>query len=314
VFTGVAQALKRGAAVGRESIKDYLDSIAAPAATRDLVSAWWTVSGNGDKTRVPAAEFLASASYHDGSPDGMCEVWAETLEGGVQTLCERMIAAEGIDVRFHHPVAAIAQNGASATITCASGQTFQAHDAVLATGLNPMAGITFSPPLSGVKAEGRSAGHLGRCVKVWAKLTGVAPGILATGGGTGIEWMFTERRTSDGAAFAVGFGVAANGWVPDFPRDVEQASARFFPEARLLDWDWHDWAGDPFARGAWVAGIVGQDGLNAAESWQPEPHLTFASSDIAASEAGWFEAAIISGQDAARASAAKLRIDLLTEL
>ncbi|HEU4826861.1 MAG TPA: FAD-dependent oxidoreductase, partial [Dongiaceae bacterium] len=58
------------------SFAAYLMRIGAPKATRDLCSAWWTVSGNGDPARVPASEFLSSCAYGGGAPDSMIEVWA----------------------------------------------------------------------------------------------------------------------------------------------------------------------------------------------------------------------------------------------
>src|SRR5262245_28310599 len=52
---------------GRLSLAAYLDAIEAPPATRELVSAWWTVTGSGDKERVPAAELLSSIAHSDGT-------------------------------------------------------------------------------------------------------------------------------------------------------------------------------------------------------------------------------------------------------
>ena len=36
-------------------------------------------------------------------------------------------------------------------------------------------------------------------------------------------------------------------------------------------------------------------------NWQPEGRLAFATSDIAADQAGWFEGAVIAGETAAKA-------------
>jgi len=279
----------------------YLDCLAPPAATRDLISAWWTVSGNGDKARVPASEFLHSISYHDGTPDGMCEVWADTLEGGVEELTRRMIAASGASVLSEATVTRIAWRKGGVRLDLANGKSMTANAAIIAAGLNPMAEIAFDPPLPSVKADARAAGHLGRAVKMWIKAEGVEPGILATGGGRAIEWMFAERRAKDGATLLVGFGVADGNWQPALPRDAEEALARFFPEARFIAADWHDWNSDPFARGTWVASIAGKPEAHAASTWRAEGPLAFASSDFARAEAGWFEAAAISGEDAADA-------------
>ncbi len=281
------------------SFTAYLDLIGAPLATRHLASAWWAVSGNGDKTRVPATEFLHSIGYFDGTPDGMCEVWAHTLVGGVQTLSASIIAASGTACRFGAAATSIRHDDEGVRVALNDGSTIDARAAVVATGLNPMAAISFDPPLSAPKSKGMKAGHLGRAVKVWAKVERLAVGILATGSGTGIEWMYSERLAADGAAFVVGFGVAAEGWEPRIPDDVELAVRRFFPEGHFLACDWHDWNNDPYSRGTWVASILGQGESHAASAWSREGNLAFASSDFASAEAGWFEAAIISGEAAA---------------
>jgi monoamine oxidase len=172
-----------------------------------------------------------------------------------------------------------------------------------------MAGLGFAPPLSSDKAEAVGRGHLGRAVKVWAKVAGVSVGILATGGGDGLEWMFSERRAADGAALIVGFGIASPGFDPARPGDVAQAVARFFPEGRLLAFDWHDWIADPFARGTWVASRLDAEGDVAAATWRREGRLAFASSDFASMGAGWFDAAAISGTEAAQEIAEILRLN-----
>lgn len=292
---------RQGAASERAqlSFSRYLEAISAPPATRELLSAWWTVSGNGDKALVPATEFLASLGHGDGTPDGICSCWADTMEGGVQFLCGQIISAETLAIRHHAVVHTISHGRDGATVYLTNGEELEARAVIIATGLNPMGHIVFDPPLAGPRAEGRRHGHLGRAVKVWAKLEGVPVGILATGGGHGIEWMFTERMGADGATLAVGFGVAGEDWHPDIPRDVEVAIARFFPEARLIACDWHDWNADPFARGAWVNGTLGHGAWFDHRSWAMTGPLAFASSDIASFDAGWFDAAIISGEEAA---------------
>ena len=162
-----------------------------------------------------------------------------------------------------------------------------------------MSAIHFDPALPSARSAALKAGHLGRAVKVWARIAGVPVGVLATGGHSGIEWMFSERCTDDEVAFVVGFGVAANGWEPEIPRDIAHAVERLFPEGRLLDCDWHDWNADPDARGTWVSARVDLPTAFAAPNWSPLGRLAFASSDVASTDAGWFEGAIVSGQQAA---------------
>jgi monoamine oxidase len=285
------------------SLNDYLKRIAAPLSLRDLCRAWWTVSGNGDPARVPASELLSSCGYGDGTPDSMIDVWADTLTGGVSLLAERMIAASGATLVMNTAVARIKHRGAEVIATGQGGAKWRARAALLATGLNPLRAIIFEPGLPTPQTMALSIGHLGASVKIWAKVESVRVGVLATGGGesarAGIEWMFSERLAADGATLIVGFGLAAN-FDPARPGAVAREVARFFPEAKLLAYDWHDWVGDRFARGTWVATPLGAERAVAAATWRGTGPLAFASSDISPEGAGWFDAAIISGLGAAQ--------------
>lgn len=302
------------------SLADYLRRLQAPAATLDLISAWWTVSGNGDKTLVPASEFLHSCGYSDGTPDGIIDSWTDSLIGGVSGLAGRMIAASGARLLLNTAVSAIEHDGDSARLTGTDGRTITARAALIATGLNPMAGLRVSPALPSTQSAAVTRGHAGRAVKLWAKVRGVAPGILATGGGGGIEWMFSERATSDGATLLVGFGVESEGseaWVTGASAEsakvmnsaAGQAVARFFPEAEMIAADWHDWNRDPFSRGAWVASRLGAEADISHENWKRQGRLAFASSDISPEGAGWFDAAAISGAAAAKEIMELLRMN-----
>ncbi|WP_162916547.1 flavin monoamine oxidase family protein [Dongia deserti] len=289
---------RAGRSLTNISFTAYLARMAAPRSTRDLCSAWWTVSGNGDPARVPASEFLSSCAYGGGAPDSMIEVWADTLVGGVALLAERMIAASRATLIRSAPVARIAHEADGVTAETPDGRSWRAKAVLIATGINPLAGIEFAPPLPAPQVTALATGHIGASVKIWAKAAGVPVGVLVTGGGDGIEWMFSERTAQDGATLIVGFGLAAQ-FDPTAPGAVAQAIARFFPEGRLLGYDWHDWVGDPFARGTWIAPVLGAEDVLLPATWRRIGPLAFASSDIAVEGAGWFEGAMIAGLRAA---------------
>lgn len=284
------------------SLDDYLKRIAAPLSLRDLCRAWWTVSGNGDPAKIPVSELLGSCAYGDGTPDSMIEVWADTLVGGVSLLTERMIAASGATLRLNDPVARIQARGDGVTVAAKSGK-YQARAALLATGLNPLRAVAFEPALPPAQTMALSIGHLGASIKVWAKARNVQVGVLATGGGesagAGLEWMLAEREAADGSTYLIGFGLAAD-FDPAQPGAVAAEVARFFPEAQLIAYDWHDWVGDAFSRGTWVATPLGAPQAVAPATWAHTGRLAFASSDFSREGAGWFDAAIISGLDAAK--------------
>lgn len=282
------------------SFRAYLDRLDPPQATRDLFSAWWTVSGNGDHERVAASEFLASCAYGDGLAEGMIDVWVETVSPSMAALAKRMIAASGASLRLETPLRSSAQDSSGVTLATAAG-SLRAKAAVVALGVNQLADLTFEPPLAPAQAKAVATGHGGRAFKLWAKLRGVAVGTLATGGGRGVELAFVERASGDDAALVVGFGLQRD---DDRPKDrawVAAELAKFFPDARLIAHDWHDWVTDPYARGTWVAAPAGAEAGLGWQSWRPQGRLAFAGSDIARDQAGWFEAAVISGEEAAEA-------------
>jgi monoamine oxidase len=117
--------------------------------------------------------------------------------------------------------------------------------------------------------------------------------------------MFSARAGRDGTTLIVGFGLARN-FDPAQPGVVERAVARFFPEAKVLAYDWHDWVADPYARGTWIAPVLGAEQALAPATWRMTNLLAFASSDISPEAAGWFEGAMISGLAAAGDLAAHL--------
>lgn len=298
VLKGITQDEQERSLIGI-SFAGYLDRIAAPQATKDLCTAWWTVSGNGAHDVVPAAEFLHACTHSDNTPEGICECWADSLVGGVMALCARLIDASGARLELDCPVQRVRHNGDGATIAHARG-SLQAKAVLLATGLNPLQGIVFDPPLPEPKAAAVAMGHPGRAVKLWARVTGVPVGVLGTGGGTGIEWLFAERALADGTTLLVGFGLASPALDLARRSDVAAAVARFFPEAELISYDWHDWIADPWSRGTWVASTLGAEAATGYANWSRTGRLAFASSDLAEEGAGWFDAAATSGEAAAR--------------
>ena len=290
-----------GRPLNQISFADYLDRLSPPTATRHLFSAWWTVSGNGDHETVAASEFLGSCRYGAGLAEGMIDVWADTLEPGIAVLVERMLAAAAADVRLGHALAAIDHGSHHVGLTLHNGVTITSEFCILALGVNQLAPIAVSPALSTAKRRIVDHGHGGRSFKIWIQAVGAEVGTLVTGNGAGIEFAFAERDGPDGTILIVGFGLMRGGAEPGNEAWVREQAGRLFPNAKVLASDWHDWVGDPYSRGTWVAAPVGLEETLESENWQPEGRLYFASSDIAREQAGWFEAAVISSEEAADA-------------
>ncbi len=289
---------RNGESIVSLSLNAYLERIAAGPAARSQVFAWWMISGNGDPDVVSAAEFLASCAYGGGSPEGMLEKLRHGLVPGASALVERMIERSGAALRLEWPVAGIRQDGTGVLVESADGRSLKARYGILATPLNTIADMVFEPPLPADKARAAARRHEGATRKMWIRARGPEVGRLATGGGETLPWMFCERASPDGSVLIVGFGLARASLGDE--AQVFAALDRLFPGAELLDWGCHDWVGDPYAKGTWVA--LPADALEIADPalWAAEGRLAFAGSDIAREEPGWFEAAISSGEEAAR--------------
>jgi monoamine oxidase len=263
--------------------------------------AWWCISGNGDPGRISAAEFISSCAHGDGSPEGMMAALKHTLVSGAGDLARRMIETSGAALTLEKEVTSIQQFRSDVLAACSDGSSFRARAAVIALPLNVLSSIRFAPSLGARKAQAIGLGHGGRSFKIWIKAQGPQIGTLVTGGLRGIQWAFVERMAGDGDALIVGFGLMDGTFDPFSPADVERGLKRFFPEARLVAADWHDWVTDRFSRGTWLALPASSAWIAEHPEWQAEGKVFFASADFAPATPGWFESAIESGEAAARA-------------
>ena len=279
--------------------KDYLDRVNPPAGTRHMFDAWWTVSGSGFHDEVLASEFLASCAYGNGLADAMIECWSETVVPGVAVLAEKMLKASGAELYLNSPVRVIDQSAAQTLVTLENGRVFKASRCLVALGANQISSIDFKPALPKAKQNVLKKGHGGRAFKIWIKARGVALGTLVTGDGSGIELLFAERHAEDGSILLVGFGIDQSDVKPGDPAWVRSQLSKLLPNVEYINSDWHDWRNDPFAKGTWVATPKGFSKGFDSQNWTAFQRVHFASSDFARDQAGWFEGAIISGEDAA---------------
>jgi hypothetical protein len=183
------------------SLAEYIRRLDAPPATRDLVGAWWTVSGNGDKALVPAHEFLHSCGYYDGTPDGIIEVWSDSLEGGVTALAARMIADSGARLELNAPVAALEQGDDGIVARTPGRPPLRGQGSARRHRQSPMAGLGFAPALRRTKPA-RSA-RPSRPRGSVAKVAGVGVGILVTKRRRRPRMDVRGPQASDGAAMVV---------------------------------------------------------------------------------------------------------------
>ena len=286
------------------TMADYFRRHKVTESTRAQLMAWWTISGSGDPATVSAGELLASCGYIDGTPEGMMQALTHTLSPGVSTLIDRMIAASGAKLQLGFPVAHVQADGDRVTVTTRDGRSLEAKAAIVALPVNVLRDIDFGNTLTPSQQKAADRGHDGRAIKLWLRVKGVRQGTLATGGLSGLQWLFAPYPPQEETILVVGFGLDDGSWNPHRRQDVAAALARLLPEAQLVGWDWHDWCADPFARGTWLSTPATGADLS-PETWSLTGRLAFATSDLAPEAAGWFEGAMSSGEEAAAQILAK---------
>jgi monoamine oxidase len=297
--------LGSGGAWDGMSMEDYLASKSASPAARHEIMAFWCISGSTSPDAASPVDLIHFASHHDGTLDGMLAVLTHTVEGGASALAHRLVRESGAEVIVGDPVATLDDHGSHVSARLSSGHTVKARRAILAVGVNALRTIRISPPLRPEQARLAADGHRGRAIKMLMKVEGVEPGILVTGNAGGLRWMLSERKLGQ-ATLVIGFGLYDEVTDTSAPA-IEAALQTFFPEARLLSHDWHDWVRDPWSSGTWVSVGLGASARHDPAHWTANGNIGFATSDTAPDESGWYEGAVCAGQTAAEECIAALQ-------
>jgi monoamine oxidase len=228
----------------------------------------------------------------------------DKIEGGTKALVDALLEDGAPELRLGTTVAEILGGEDGVVVGTADGERLEAGAVVLATPIATWADIRIEPALEDGKAEYAAHPHRNRMVKVWLLAEGIPRDVFCFGADEPLLFAAPQYDIDDGV-LAVGFSAP-----PDLVGldrgSVEAALQRYFPAARVLAADGHDWTADPFSRGGWQVHRPGQ--LSRLHSSLQEPHgrLAFAGSDTAVRWIGWFDGALESGARAATQAARRL--------
>lgn len=252
--------------------------------------------GGGPPERMSALTLLVDAAEGGYRFDEAFHQTGERFADGSAALIDAIARDATVDVRMGVPVERIAHDRAGVRVDLAGDGSLAAGTAIVALPLNVWSGVTFDPPLADAKQALVAHGHVGLTVKTLAVATGLGGGFMGQGWGLPMQAAVSLEDAPEGT-LVMGFSGAG----PIDPRDpsvVQDALRRFVPDASVVACDGHDWVGDPFAKGTWLAlppgWIATYDELR-----RPQGRLAFAGSDIAGHGGGWIEGAVASGHDAA---------------
>ncbi|MCP2274478.1 Monoamine oxidase [Nocardia amikacinitolerans] len=282
----------------------YLDALGVSPATRG----WFTFFGSVFTARYPEEiSALGPLTFIAQMEHSLIRAWGildEYLVEGTGALIGAMASDSHADIRFETPVANVTQNADGVTVTTAAGNVFTARTAVVATPLATWADIDFDPPLSEAKSSASRERHMAYPVKVLMQVNNAPrfPYLLADPDNAGgAILLVAEQELDQGGQMMTGFYVNHLEREDSFGTDfagVERFLKTLCPEAELVDFQCHEWATDPWARG-FVAYKPGRLSKSHTELAAPQERVFFATADIATTFMTWMEGALESGKKAA---------------
>ena len=285
-------------ALNAMTLQDYLTHRALPASVEREVLAWWALSGSAPPDQVGVNEYL-TPKLAKGLLVKLEEL-AFTVQGGASIIPQEAAKASGADVVLGDAAERLEDRGDCVQATLASGRKITARTALVALPVNTLSQIRVTPPLNPAQSRLRKLGHQGAAIKLMIRAKGPSPGHLATGEALGLRWIYADRHLPDGSTLLVAFGLNRDVGEPTLAT-VQAAMAAAFPTAEVLDFDWHDWVNDPFARGTWVSPALHSLPDYAAQHWAMRGRIAFAGSDLYSTEQGWFEGALLTARAAVAA-------------
>ena len=285
-------------ALNAMTLQDYLTHRAMPQSVAREVLAWWVLSGSAPPDQVGVNEYL-TPKLANGLLVKLEEL-AFTVQGGASIIPQEAAKASGADVVLGDAAERLEDRGDCVQATLTSGRKITARTALVALPLNTLSQIRFTPPLNPAQSRLSKLGHQGAAIKLMIRAQGPSPGHLATGEALGLRWIYADRHLPDGSTLLVAFGLFQDVGEPTLAT-VQAAMAAAFPTAEVLDFDWHDWVNDPFARGTWVSPALHSLPDYAAQHWAMQGRIAFAGSDLYSAEQGWFEGALLTARAAVAA-------------
>jgi len=278
---------------------EYLDKLDAPPAIADLLRAQsYTLTGALPE-EFSALVYLREIAGFDHNPDYSFFASLARVDIGSGGLAERVADGIAQHIRLSEPVTSVTELSDRVDVTTANGKRYSGRQVILAAPLNTLGDIEFTPSLPPALAQLVREGHTGRCIKVWSKLSG-SKHVFAMGWPGIVECTVkgTVSEPDGERAIMASFGLAPDLAI-DRPDLVQAGLDDLKLEATVEEVYGHDWIGDPYSKGTWLALRPGQPPTHGrVESHWGALHL--AGADFSGVWSGWVDGAIESGRDAAR--------------
>jgi monoamine oxidase len=280
------------------SFEDWLDQQELAPKSRDLLAALAEVNFGARTEEVSFLNALWWLAGESNSPWAFFASTPEKIDGGTGRLINAILEDSSAELQLETPVASIAQGEGGVRVTTATGAIFGAAAAVVAIPANCWEDVEFTPALSPEKQRLAAEKHVSRVLKVWALVENMPDAFALGRRPDAFHTVMTDARIGDGG-LCVCFKSDGDEYDYTDPEVVQHHIRRYYPAARVVATDTHDWNTDPYSKGAHFVYRKGQ-ALELKDAVQEgEGRLSFAGGDVASSWVGWTEGAIESGSAAA---------------
>lgn len=284
------------------SVRDYLEGGGLSPRVYEYFERFGALGAGAGADDWSALSALSLIAAFGNSPYAWFAGVVDKIEGGTGALVDALLEDGAPELRLETTVTAIVEEGDRVGVTTAGGERLDAGAVVLATPIATWPDIEIAPALDGGLAEYAAVPHANRMAKVWVLAEGIPRDAVCFGAGEPLLFCAPQYDVGN-AVLAVAFSSPPHLLTTD--RDsVEAALRRYFPDARVLAVDSHDWVADPLARGSWQVHRPGLLSRIHSSLQEPQGRLGFAGSDAALRWIGWFDGALESG---ARAAAQAIR-------
>ncbi|HEY2053041.1 MAG TPA: NAD(P)/FAD-dependent oxidoreductase [Solirubrobacterales bacterium] len=286
------------------SVREFLAAGALSPRAYDYFERFGALGAGAAADDWSALSAISLIAAFDCSPYAWFAGVVDKIAGGTKALVDALLEDGAPQLRLDTTVTEIVEDGDRVVVATGDGERLEAGAVVLATPIATWADIRIAPGLDGGKAEYAAAPHRGRMVKVWLLAEGIPRDVFCFGADEPLLFCAPQYDV-DGAVLAVAFSSPPH--LVGTDRDsVEESLRRYFPDARVLAVDSHDWTADRFSRGSWQVHRPGQLSRSHSALQAPHGRVSFAGSDTAVRWIGWFDGALESGARAAAQAAQQI--------
>jgi monoamine oxidase len=292
------------------SVEDFLKACELSPRTYDFLAAFGSLGSGAE-----AHEWSALTAFSLMAAFG-CSAYAwfagvvDKIEGGTVALVNALYEEADPDTTLSTRITRVAQRSDGVTLTTADGDEIDARVVVMAVPVNTWSDIEFEPGLSGAKATLAQERHPNRMGKLWALVEGAPEGAMGFGPGNGLLFVAPQYDHGDSSVM-VGFTAPPSLLDVTDEAAVTAAIHEYYPEARVLAVDAHDWNADPLSKGGWLTYRPGRATQLHSGLQTPEGRVLFAGADIAVRWIGWIDGALESGARAAEQAIEQLKSDVV---